>query len=112
MVSKFINIGSNPIKAFFFVFFLNMFNKNKNKYYKIIFVRKSLSSFKIYVKKNHKICSVLCSGQYYKSKFNNKIKDIFVRFNSKKFKFYYFSNLIFYNKFISNFENFIFYGRT
>lgn len=89
-----------------------LIKNSNNKYYKIIFIKKSSSSFKIYVKKNHKICSILLSGQYYKSKFNNKIKDIFIRINSKKFKFYYFSNLIFYNKIINNFENFIFYGRT
>ena len=78
--------------------------------YKIIFINKSSSSFKIYAVKKHKICSILFSGQYFKFKIGNKIKDIFIYFNSKKL-IYYFANSNFYNDSIKNFEKFIYYGR-
>lgn len=54
--------------------------------YKILFIRNSPSSFRVYVKHKHKMCYFIASGQFKRRL--DASSNVFVRFNSMKFSYF------------------------
>lgn len=81
--------------------------------FKLLFVRRSNVSFKIYVFEKRKIRSVVLSAQSTALKFGSKsISDTFVRTRSDHNFEMYMRNARFYNNCIGEFINFVHYART
>ena len=80
--------------------------------FKLLFVRRSKSSFKVYTLHKHKICFAVLSGQLTSSKFGGKsISDVFIQnlVNQKSRK--HFRDIRFFNNCIKEFVDFVSYAR-
>lgn len=76
--------------------------------FKLLFVRRSYSSFKIYILEKHKICSPVLSGQLTGFKLGkSSAADVFVQNLVGKKSLYYFRNLKFFNNVIKKFIEFV-----
>jgi hypothetical protein len=79
--------------------------------YKLIFVRRSNSSFKVYAREKHKIRGSLISGEFVRHKLGSVYRqNVFVRFHNRAVRQYIY-HAKFYNDSIGNFINFIFDAR-
>lgn len=76
--------------------------------FKLMFVRKSNSSFKIYVIHKHKICFPAYSGQFNSFKFGRgSVSDVFVQNVPNRRVKKSFRDIIFFNNCINDFIKFV-----
>lgn len=81
--------------------------------FKLLFVRRSNSSFKIYVLERHKICSFVLSAQLTGFRFgSNSIADVFVKTSFNRYTYKYFRDMTFFNNCVAEFLNFVQYARA
>ena len=81
--------------------------------FKLLFTRRSKSSFKIYVIHKHKICFPVLSGQLTVFKFGNKsISDVFVQNLITRKSAKCFRDIRFFNNCVKEFIEFVSYARN